>query len=377
MNIKTRNFLNINKNSFNGIEKNKKRITIPYSTSDVFVRSKNNIQKTNLESKKYNLKDIQKLYDDVLQDSLKIQAFSTPIINKLKLEKPSIRIAPDSDMTGIASYAFVSNTISISEKFLNSDLYLCYSEDKQTGTIIPFGIYQEASLKKEIEALGEYNFQPKSLKLTEQEKELYIASSLAHETKHFIQSHLIASTAGLSEKYLQEQIAEGEKYNEFVLKYNENFKQIQDCVEDCRKKGIEVIPELLDIIATQKPKQLVNTSYAKKYLPNTLINQNNPIKFSILLEDTRTITPKDLYEASKQKQTNPNPNNDDAYYSNLVEIDAYYHAFEYLLSVEKKYTVGIRKIVLEALLENTQRSALIGISCAEGLNKLPSTNKDT
>ena len=72
---------------------------------------------------------------------------------------------------------------SISEKFLNSDLYLCYSEDKQTGTIIPFGIYQEASLKKEIEALGEYNFQPKSLKLTEQEKELYIASSLAHETK--------------------------------------------------------------------------------------------------------------------------------------------------------------------------------------------------
>lgn len=367
MNINTLDIPVKNKIISSNFNKNKTTSLPNILKEDTFVSSFKGITKKSL-----NIEDIKDIYDTVLRDCLKMNLFANPIIRNLKLEKPKIIIAHNSDMTGIACYNFPSNTISINEKIIKNDLYLCYSEDKESGQITTFGVYVKDELKKGLEDLKSLNVPIKTLKLNEKEKEFYIATLLAHEIRHFIQSHVMASSEGISQLYTEEQIEAVNKFNEFVPSYNENLRQIEQTVENCRKRGLKVIPELIEILNTQKPKNYVDTTYAKNYRPNSLLDRYTPFKFSMLPLDTRTITPLDFYNASNEKM-GPEKNNENAYYSNLIEIDAYNHGFEYTYATKSKYSQGVRKLVIDGLAQSAQKSSLLGISIAKQNRTLPRT----
>ena len=355
-----------NKINFYGIRE-KKIISCAFSLpKDIFVKS---TKKT--EENRFNLEHIKSLYNTVLNDSLKINFYTNPITKDLNLENPQLIIANSSNVFGVAAYNFPSNTISINEKIVNSDLYLLYSEDKKAGNNNTYGIFPEDELKQEITSCKSLNIKAKTLKLNEKEKEFYIAASLAHEIRHFLQAHLMASTEEISPLYIKEQIDATDKYNALIPSYNENLKQIEETVENCRKNGIKVIPALIEILNTQKPKNYVDTTYAKNYKPTSLLERNTPFKFSMLPYDYRTITPLDFYNASFEKANNNEDNK--SYYANLLEIDAYNHGLEYVFVTKKKYEASAREIVLDSIAQNAQRSSLLGISYAKEENKLPKT----
>lgn len=370
MNIKAINIPISNKINFCG-GKEKKIISTAFSLpKDIFIKkAEKTIAKDSTES------NIEQIYDSVFRDSLKLNLMANPFFNTLKIEKPTIKISQDSDLVKVAAYNFPSNTISLSEKIINSDLYMCYSQDKQTGGMTTYGIYPKDDVKEEIKVGKSLNLKVKTLKLNEKEKEFYITSSIAHELRHFFQSHLMASTEEISTLYINEQIEAVDKYNALIPAYNEHLKQIQECVDNCRKNKIKVIPELIKILNTQKPKSYVDTTYAKNYKPNFLIGKNSSINFSLYSLDYRTMTPLDLYDAAT-KQTKSSKNNDQSYYSNLLEIDAYNHGFEYICKSKVKNPHGLRDIVIEGMAQNAQRSYLLGMSFAKNLNQLPKTMQE-
>lgn len=369
MNIKSLNLPTIDKIAFKGIE-NKNSVSNPFvSSPDTFIKT---AQDTSTK-KEYSYDDIEKMYNSVLIDFLKLNYLNNPILKNVKLEKPKIEISSNPNFAGVASYNFPTNTVAISEKILKEDLFLCYTEDTNSQKTITLGVFTNDKLEEEVKTYKELNIPTKTIKLNEKEKEFFIASSLAHETRHFLQSHLIASADGLSEKFRQEQLEAVEDYNRMVTSYNEALKDIQYQADEAKSLGDPIPVEIKEIIDTQKPLSYMDAKYGQNYKPRNSLDPNTMFKFSILPQDKRAMTIENLYDATHKKIITKTPQTKKDYLSNLLEIDAYNYGFEHICATRKKYAEGVRQIVFQGIANDAQRSSVLGLCYAKENNDLPST----
>ena len=367
MNIKSLNFSTINKLTFKGIDNNRVNSNPITSKQDAFVKT----TQTEASKKDYSLDEVKKLYDSVLLDSLKLNFMTNPILKSVKLEKPKVGINSNPNFIGAASYNFTSNTVSVSEKVLKEDLFLCYSEGKNGITTL--GILTDDKLKEEVENYKKLGVETKTLKLNEKEKEFFIASCLAHETRHFLQAHLIASADGLSENYKKEQIEATKEYNSIVSDFNRSLKEAQSCANEAVLFGEPVPKEIKELLETQKPMSYIDTKYAENYNPHKPLDPNTMFKFSALPQDKRSMTIENLYDAVHRKVVTTTKQDKNEYYSNLTEIDAYNYGFEYTCATRRKFADGARQLVIEAIATDAQRSSALGMMYAKEENILPST----
>ena len=371
MNIKSLNFSAVNKLAFKGIENNRVNSNPISSKPDSFIKT----TQTEATKKEYTHEDVQKIFNSVLLDSIRIHKSINPVINNLKLEIPNVEIYTNPHIDGVASYSFPTNTVTISEKILNEDLFLCYMENPDTKNAVSLGILTEDKLQEEVANYKKLGIETKTLKLNEKEKEFFIATSLAHEIRHFFQAHLMASTEGVSEKYKNEQVGAVEELNATIPQFNAALKQMQRDAELARRYGKPIPAEMKKILDTYKPLSYMDATYGKTYQAKQLLDPNTMFKFSVFPEDKRALTLENLYDATHRKVMTHSKSDKKAYLSNLTEIDAYNYGFEYSLAARKKFAEGTRKMVLDAISTDAQRSAGLGLKYAKDENILPSTMK--
>ena len=318
-------------------------------TNDVFVRSAN-VEKTH--EKKFDEKRIREIYEKTYLNVLK----ENPITKELNMEKPTITFEYDNSSAG-ASYRFASNNI-VFKKDFNQNTYICISKENNKMTDARLANEDELD---EIQKNKGTQEEIEIKKLTDDEKELFLSSMLAHELRHAIQSHIVASTEGVCEK--QRKLDE-----ETQVELQEYLNSLEKTKEELGKEGLlsetdfEELKEIDETIEDTK-KEINSFEYEKKYKPKKLFPKDMQLKFSAFENDNRYWSINDLLRIPNDKDLTEEEKRE-AYYAQPVEIDAYNYQFEYLARHKKEYK-NINKDVVDAYMLTSLVNSDRGIELAE------------
>ena len=321
--------------------------------------------------------EIKKLYDSVFDEVLFRNCDSNPVFHQVNFKKPSINISPLSELAevgAIATYKFLDNSITVSDKLLNEDIYCFCLKNKQSGNVDSSSLVFSSQLESELEYCKSENIPFELVKLNKKEKELFVCSCLAHELRHFMQYHMMASCSNASSEYIDKNIRMGNISNQLKSLY-------------------ETFPETKEI-ADKIPFESVD--YAQNYSPKFLLPQSLPIKTSWLNSDSRYIQLGDLFSSWQNLKGSYIPENDNFdlneylvsisditpesynqnnYFPDLAEIDAYNNQLEFIYSNERKYSVGARKFVVDMMIKNLSDIFYNGYFSAIDNKNLPETLK--
>ncbi len=319
--------------------------------------------------------EIKKLYDSVFDEVLFRNCDSNPVFHQVNFKKPSINISPLSELAevgAIATYKFLDNSITVSDKLLNEDIYCFCLKNKQSGNVDSSSLVFSSQLESELEYCKSENIPFELVKLNKKEKELFVCSCLAHELRHFMQYHMMASCSNASSEYIDKNIRMGNISNQLKSLY-------------------ETFPETKEI-ADKIPFESVD--YAQNYSPKFLLPQSLPIKTSWLNSDSRYMQLGDLFGSWQKLKGSYIPENDDFdlneylasisditpesynqnnYYPDLAEIDAYNNQLEFIYANERKYSVGARKFVIDMMIKNLSDIFYNGYFSAIDNKNLPET----
>lgn len=264
----------------------------------------------------WNEERIQKIYDRTYD----IVMTQNPITTELNLAKPSLNFVcnTDKDSKTLASYTAGINEIKIKNKdFFTEDLYLCFFKDK-SGEVVDVNVFgqkdKEAFLKKHTELTAA------DIKLTDSEKELYISGTFAHELRHCIQTHLLASTEGC----MEERMTRLNKYKEAIEEFIET------------KKGFTAITGE-PYMPSEEDEDLKKLSYGLNYKPKKIFDKNTLFKYSILPNDNRYWSLKEHFLPAGKKIADDY----ETYYNCPLEIDAYNYEYEFLITEILKQPKGL------------------------------------
>ncbi len=315
-------------NSFKIFQNNKSRISFSQNLSlkvpnkDIFVCSAN---QTNTVNKSC---DISQLYDEVWEIFRK----QNPIFDSLNVPKPKLEIVntlEDVTEDGIACYDFASNKISIDKQILDSNYYIGYLKNTQ-GTI-PEGVFRECKIeemKNQFEKLfPSYKFE--CAKLTQEEKILWLKSTIAHELRHCLQNHLLSC---MDEKYTEETKSKIQALIKLYQQLIKVYKAPLNYLPEGKEKTQHIIEYNKAIIDLEK--SIREYSYIFNYKPSVKIGDNALLKFSIDNEDRRYWSLKNHLLKSAMSYNNSNP---DIYYNSPLEIDAYNYQKDFIFSQAKNF----------------------------------------
>ncbi len=269
----------------------------------------------NIKKSETEIQYIQKLYDEVIE-TVRSQ---NPMFDELKIPTPKINIIKDSENgeSGNAYYTIYTNSIFIKESQITDDFYMCLVT-KKDGTKIPFGVCAQSD-KENVEKLIKDAYKDvnriDTIKLTENEKRLYLKSVLAHELRHCLQEHMSVSI-GDSNAYLAQKQSDVKKLLDATKELADIYKD-SDNPED-EKKYENYMEEL-----KSKEKKY---SYILNFKPAKVLDENAELNFSVnSKEDNRKWSVKNHFLKSALDH-----NKD--YYSSPFEMDAYHYEEEYILS---------------------------------------------
>lgn len=279
-------------------------------TEDCFIRS------TNLIKQITDKQRIEKLYDETYSEVINLISKTNPVVKDLNLNKPQIIIEEYSDTEKGGAYSFIDNTISISKNVFDMSAYMLGTLDKDGNLESYLGLSSEKEKINRLKEAQQHAQTSELIKLSKEEQDIYVKSMLAHEIRHFIQEHLIASTEGCGEK--QKAVI-----NKFLKPATEELRKIrEEYIQLCKEAGIEPNKD----ISTEE------NNYYESYKPKTILPSNTKLKFSLFSDDNRYLSVKDHLLKSKLGITDSNVsvNFDDNYYSSPLEIDAYNFEKEFL-----------------------------------------------
>ena len=192
---------------------------------------------------------------------------------------------------------------------------ILFYKDKD-GELIRLGASDAENLDQSIKAAQEETGgMIEVLKLTEDEKAFKLKSDIAHELRHCIQRHLIASTEGAKEK----QFLKYEKMTEHTAEIQKRYLEV------CRMQGIEPDKSLLN-------DKIMD--YWKRYNPKTSFSSNTKMKFTSDKKDKRYWSIQEHLFDISEKMTNA-----DMRMGTPSEIDAYNYCSEYITKYAKVYNV--------------------------------------
>ena len=211
-------------------------------SEDCFVRSTNLIKQISDKQR------IEKLYDETYNQVINLVSKTNPIIKDLELNKPQIIIKGYSDSKTCGAYSFIDNTISISKDVFDISSYIIGTVDKDGNIEKYLGLTSEKEKQEKLKKAQQLENNAELIKLSKEEQDIYVKSVFAHEIRHFIQEHLIASTEGCGQ--LQK-----DGINNFK---NDVKKAREEYINLCKEAGIEpdknLIKEDKKYYETYRPK---------------------------------------------------------------------------------------------------------------------------
>lgn len=319
----------------------------------------------------YLLSEANAIFDTTYPEVMKFNSFFNPVFQKLNIKKPTIKIEEFQNKSMRACYSFIENTISFSKTLLEEDLFLLCQRNENKQINRNFGFYPESLVAEEKEKLKEKG-EICTIKLTDKEKEFYLESICAHEIRHLLQAHLVASTESCTEAFKESIVTQADLITILKAQMNKSYKEILRQIEECKANGEEIPNEILQTLEEYAPDGNKDYSYGLEYTPSELLPSDTKIKFSVLQQDKRNLSVKeDLLPAEISKLTEGNDNKALKYVCNLLEIDAFHHAYEYILSKIQPDNEEVRKEVIYSMALESRKSSSLGIDLLELLNKLP------
>ena len=311
-------------------QKSKQPVINQGSAQDVFQKSAvagqqdiTGIQQSSPVSSTWNNKRIEAIYDKTYEAVMA----QNPITQELNIKKPALNFKnPDEkEEDTIASYRTGMGEIAVyAGNFLANDIYLCKFTDENNEPV-DIKISTREDIDKYLQNPSEYKLTTD--KLTDSEKELYISSIFAHELRHCIQKHLIASTDGCKDEYKKEL---------------EDYKKTLEELTSLKKELAEAKGE--PYVSSDDDEDLKKLNYGLNYKPKKIFDRNMTFKYSLLPSDNRYWSVNDHLHALSSKKKEDYDNN---YYSDPLEIDAYNYEREFMLTQADAYpAANLRKEIV-------------------------------
>ena len=357
------------------------------NNDDLFVKTQI-LKEEKVSSSKYetalSCQELEKIYATTFENSIKMNYFSNPVLRYVNYKKPDIKIRTSEQIgqRAAAMYNFPENTISILEKFVNEDIYFCYSLDGSSENINNLFTCTSSELDDVINSQGN-SFEV--IKLNKKEKEIYLSNILSHELRHSFQNHLLASISNYSANFIDKNIA----FTKFI---NKMMGIQKEAIAEAQKNGVDIPQELINQI------YYVDTSYAEKYSPIKDISSSVDYKLSFLSNDNRSMKLVDLYKAWEkntgkkmldliacdidsdegvnefvQNFSSGDYYSESSYFSDLTELDAFNNQLEYFYLYNENSSQGARKIVIELMHKEMVEYVLKAFYYAEQEKTLPTT----
>ena len=280
-----------------------------------------------IESVAWDEKKLQEIYDKTYTEVMRQHKIIFLEFDKLKLTKPKI-ILKSLDSESAASYTFSDNTINFDPIHLKDDYYSVDILDEKGKIKQHIATLCATHLENSKELIKENYGDFKTTKLTNKEKEAYISACLAHEIRHFMQNHIIASTTGASKAQKEE--------------YEKLYKEIKSTLSSLSKEERKALGKF-DV------KKVFG--YVKKYRPKKQLDENTTLKYSIFQEDDRYWSVKNhllMSEIARLKSDEESSINEN-YLASCTEVDAYRYEYEFFLSQIGKFGDDFREDILCAI----------------------------
>ncbi len=245
----------------------------------------------------WNKERLEKIYDEVWNSVTR----NVPETKELNIEKPKFIFEENPESKGAqAAYNFINNSVTFNTNNLE-DYYLHATKDKDGNIDNLINTLNDSASQATFERDKKDFPNIERIKLTDAEKELYLRGAIAHELRHCIQEHLMASTKGCAEIQRAQ------------------YQKVVDDIGDIDLSGLD-----------ENLRNKLDFSYFKNYKPKKLLNKDMKLKFSMAKSDKRYISVKDHYlkDVTDDMQHK-------AYESSPLEMDANNFAFEYLLRYAK------------------------------------------
>ena len=260
---------------------------------------------------------LEKLFDETYSETINDMSKTNPIINDLAITKPKLQFEDNNNLKNIGGYSFSDNSLKISRNIFDSCEYALISRDRDGNVENYLGVCSKKNKTTSILQARKKWKNVEAIKLTLEEKNIYIKSVIAHELRHFIQQHIIASTKNCSK--IQ---------RESMQKLNLNIIAQIDKIKEKYLSGVANIGTNINV-------HLLNElmSYCDNYMPNVEFDENLAIKYSSFSDDNKYWSVKEHFLESLVIfcEKNLGDNNLDSYYQSSLEIDAYNYQYEYLV----------------------------------------------
>ena len=314
-------------------------------SADTFQKSK--VEKSDSHAceeigNRFSEQKILQIFDEVYSDVIKITTKTNPVLNEIRFKEPKILFIDGEESSQTqASYSFNDNILKINKKIIDNDCFLICKKD-ESGSIssvignVKFGDDANIFLKKIRDDVPD----AVAVKLTDDEKELYLRSVFAHELRHFVQSHLMASTDECYQIYKEAHYEKKKQIDETSQEIISVYKEIQEIEPD-------FVPPQIDI---------TDFSYALNYSPQKILDKDTKIKFSILPDDTRFLSVRNNLLPDEinglQGIGRTDESSYEEYLSSIIEIDAFNFQSEYLIKISNDKNKDVRSDVICALYSN-------------------------
>ena len=286
----------------------------------------------------WNEAKIQAIFDETYKKVIEQHKQTNPITRDLNLQKPTIKFEEEG-LNAAAAYSFCDNTVSISTINLKEDYYLVALVDKNGEIKNSIVTLPKSQLKQTMTLIGKNYKNTKAIRLTDKEKEVYIKATLAHELRHFIQAHLMASTQDCKDT--------------LAVSYNELYKDIKALQDDLKADGYENVVDLEE-----------RFKYSKNYQPKKILDKNSTLKFSLFSDDKRKWSIKDHMlqsELAGLKDEISSNENTEEYLALPQEVDAFNYRYEYLLTQLGKYDENFREDIMLAIASEVKTDAQLAL----------------
>lgn len=301
-------------------------------TKDIFEKNIQNIKQTKQVNKPKN-------YDELFEETYKEFLKQNPMFEELQIPKPKLGYSVDRS-TSEAQYDFGENKIYINKERLDEDTYIVVIKNYENQDM-PMDVVPKSGLET-IRKIYEKELPKGSyieyIKLTQEEKELWQKSCIAHELRHCLQNHLTASLKNNQSKTLV-------VIKELLQAEEELLRRI----EKEQGKNSEAYKQEYTKYQNNKEKY----SYGLNFTPHKIIDDNTTLPYSFMPDlypehANKKWSVKEHFERADKEYDNSDPY---IYISSPLEIDAYYYQKEFIMNAARKNSEKYRdEFIIPSLL---------------------------